>query len=67
MRRPSRSPNSHKTPWVWSHGDGRGHFTGPKIAHAESNCHAEITRQLKIMNSPFKGYMGVPLTCSLPG
>eukprot|EP00959_Pyramimonas_sp_CCMP1952_P350922 7352043-Pyramimonas_sp.AAC.1 len=24
MRRPSRSPNFKRTPWVWSHGDGRG-------------------------------------------
>eukprot|EP00959_Pyramimonas_sp_CCMP1952_P169096 3532230-Pyramimonas_sp.AAC.1 len=23
MRRPSRSPNFKRTPWVWSHGDGR--------------------------------------------
>eukprot|EP00959_Pyramimonas_sp_CCMP1952_P168478 3520524-Pyramimonas_sp.AAC.1 len=24
MRRPSRSPNFERAPWVWPHGDGRG-------------------------------------------
>eukprot|EP00959_Pyramimonas_sp_CCMP1952_P412755 8649313-Pyramimonas_sp.AAC.1 len=32
MRRPSRSPNSKRTPWVWSHGDGRGHCADPNAA-----------------------------------
>eukprot|EP00959_Pyramimonas_sp_CCMP1952_P321358 6724729-Pyramimonas_sp.AAC.1 len=29
MRRPSRSPNFKRTPWVWSHGQGRGNCTDP--------------------------------------
>eukprot|EP00959_Pyramimonas_sp_CCMP1952_P341766 7159502-Pyramimonas_sp.AAC.1 len=29
MRRPSRSPNFRKTPWVWSRGDGRGYCADP--------------------------------------
>eukprot|EP00959_Pyramimonas_sp_CCMP1952_P222115 4643579-Pyramimonas_sp.AAC.1 len=29
MRRPSRSPNLKRAPWVWSHGDGRGYCTDP--------------------------------------
>eukprot|EP00959_Pyramimonas_sp_CCMP1952_P046694 975370-Pyramimonas_sp.AAC.1 len=31
MRRPSRSPNFRKTPWVWSHG-GRGYCVDPNAA-----------------------------------
>ena len=45
MKRPSRSPNHGKTPWVWSHGDGLGHCvdpTDPKIPNhlhlSESDC-----------------------------
>eukprot|EP00959_Pyramimonas_sp_CCMP1952_P431221 9031459-Pyramimonas_sp.AAC.1 len=29
MTRPSRSPTFKRTPWVWSHGDGRGSCTDP--------------------------------------
>eukprot|EP00959_Pyramimonas_sp_CCMP1952_P420992 8818935-Pyramimonas_sp.AAC.1 len=29
MRRPSGGPNLRKTPWVWSHGDGRGYCADP--------------------------------------
>eukprot|EP00959_Pyramimonas_sp_CCMP1952_P084136 1759426-Pyramimonas_sp.AAC.1 len=32
MRRPSRSPNFKGTPWVWSHGDGRGRCADLNIA-----------------------------------
>eukprot|EP00959_Pyramimonas_sp_CCMP1952_P393685 8249349-Pyramimonas_sp.AAC.1 len=35
MRRPSRSLNFKRTPWVWSHGDGRGHYIDPNTTPCE--------------------------------
>eukprot|EP00959_Pyramimonas_sp_CCMP1952_P319506 6685771-Pyramimonas_sp.AAC.2 len=35
MRRPSRSPNFKRTPWVWSHGGGRGYCTDPNATPYE--------------------------------
>ena len=32
MKRPSRSPNFGRTPWVWSHGNGLGHCVDPSNA-----------------------------------
>eukprot|EP00959_Pyramimonas_sp_CCMP1952_P365783 7660583-Pyramimonas_sp.AAC.1 len=32
VRRPSRSPHFKRTPWAWSHGNGRGHCTDPNAA-----------------------------------
>eukprot|EP00959_Pyramimonas_sp_CCMP1952_P137190 2870686-Pyramimonas_sp.AAC.1 len=35
MGRPSRSPNFNRAPWVWSHGDGRGHCADPNATPYE--------------------------------
>ena len=39
MKRESRSPNFKRTPWAWSHGDGRGHNVDPTNPNNPAHTH----------------------------
>eukprot|EP00959_Pyramimonas_sp_CCMP1952_P038800 812318-Pyramimonas_sp.AAC.1 len=44
MKRPSRSPNFDRVPWVWSRGDGLGRRADP-TNHPPAECLTEADYQ----------------------